>query len=76
MSISLEQTVRVYKINKKKDATALVTISHEYDFPKHHKADVISAGISAGGTYVMSLCRRVKIQPSLYGISKVGIDCS
>ena len=55
MSISLEQTVRVYKINKKKDgATALVTISHEYDFPKHHKADVISAGISAAGTYVMS----------------------
>ena len=55
MSISLEQTVRVYKINKKKDgATALVTISHEYDFPKHHKADVISAGISVAGTYVMS----------------------
>ena len=75
MSISLEQTVRVYKINKKKDgATALVTISHEYDFPKHHKADVISAGISVAGTYVMSASK--KIQPSLYGISKVGIDCS
>jgi len=45
----------VFKINKKKDGTtAAVTISHEYDFPKQHKADIISVGISCAGTYVMT----------------------
>ena len=48
--------MRVFKIHKEKKEgiNSAMSISHEFDFPKVHKADIISVGISSTGKYIMS----------------------
>jgi len=55
--LSIEQTVRVLKLNKKKDGGPSTTITHEFDFPKAHKTKLIRVAVHAasdGSSYVMT----------------------
>ena len=54
-SLSVDNTIRVFKITKKKDANApAVVLAESEDFPKVHKAEILNVAISSSGKFIMS----------------------
>ena len=56
VSLGTEHKLRVFKIHKEKKEgiNNAMSVSPEFDFPKIHKTDIISVGISSTGKYIMS----------------------
>lgn len=55
VALSVELTIRVFKLNKKQDGgTSSLFATAEYDFPKVHKTEIINVGISSTGNFIMS----------------------
>ncbi|XP_057659112.1 transducin beta-like protein 2 isoform X3 [Diorhabda carinulata] len=54
-----ENTVEVYKVDKKKDGW--LTASKAFTFPKHHETDVISMDIAPNGKFIMSCSNKTDL---------------
>lgn len=62
VSLGLLKTIRVYKINKKKDeGNSSIAVSQEFDFPSQHKGDILNAEISSTGKFIMSADKDTQI---------------
>uniref|UniRef100_T2M2R1 Transducin beta-like protein 2 n=1 Tax=Hydra vulgaris TaxID=6087 RepID=T2M2R1_HYDVU len=62
VSLAVEQTIRVFKIHKKKEnGNSVMNVTHEYDFPKIHKTEIINAAISSNGKFIMSAGKDTQI---------------
>ncbi|XP_001636604.2 transducin beta-like protein 2 isoform X4 [Nematostella vectensis] len=53
-------TIRVFKVSKKKDGTG-TTITGEFDFPVRHKAEIINIAVASNGKYIMSCSKDTTI---------------
>ena len=61
-SLSVDNTIRVFKITKKKDANApAVVLAESDDFPKVHKAEILNVAISSTGKFIMSASKDTTI---------------
>ncbi|XP_057295266.1 transducin beta-like protein 2 isoform X2 [Hydractinia symbiolongicarpus] len=62
VSLGLLKTIRVYKINKKKDeGNSSIAVRQEFDFPSQHKGDILNAEISSTGKFIMSADKDTQI---------------
>ena len=46
-------TIRVFKVSKKKDGSG-ASISGEFDFPVKHSAEIINIAVASNGKFIMS----------------------
>lgn len=53
-------TIRVFKVSKKKDGSG-TTVTGEFDFPDKHKAEIISLAVSSNGKFIMSASKDTMI---------------
>ena len=54
-SLAVHNTIRIFKINKKKEGNAPAFVTSEVeDFPKQHKSEIVSVAISPNGKFIMS----------------------
>eukprot|EP00795_Rhopilema_esculentum_P015135 gene15135-6322_t len=60
-SLAVDNTIRIFKISKKKDGLASVSSDTENDFPKIHKTEIIDVGISSTGKFIMSASKDTTI---------------
>ncbi len=61
-SLGVDNTIRIFKINKRKEGNTPAYITTEVeDFPKIHKTEIISVGISSTGKFIMSASKDTTI---------------
>lgn len=53
-------TIRVFKVSKKKDGTGN-SITGEFDFPVRHKAEIINIAVASNGKFIMSCSKDTTI---------------
>ena len=46
-------TIRVFKVNKKKDGSG-ASVTGEFDFPVKHSAEIINIAVASSGKFIMS----------------------
>ena len=53
-------TIRVFKVNKKKDGSG-TSITGEFDFPVKHSVEIINIAVASSGKFIMSCSRDTTI---------------
>ena len=53
-------TIRVFKVNKKKDGSG-ASVTGEFDFPVKHSAEIINIAVASNGKFIMSCSRDTTI---------------
>lgn len=53
-------TIRVFKVNKKKDGSG-ASITGEFDFPVKHSTEIINIAVASSGKFIMSCSRDTTI---------------